>query len=79
MLTHSKIIVPTLFTVSSDNSHIHAPSALSVDGGSINFQGITSHISASLAKPLEEGSMVRHIWNGLVEDILGSPKAGNRS
>lgn len=70
--------MPTVHTVAADGNHVHAPSALSEkpDGGHIDFQGIATQITSKLNKPVEEGvGMVRQLWSGLIEDIVG-PKQG---
>jgi hypothetical protein len=70
---------PTIYTVSADGTHISAPSAMSemTDSNSIDFQGMAETVAKSIAKPMEAGEgMVRQIWTGFMEDILG-PKHGS--
>jgi hypothetical protein len=75
-LTHLQVMLPTIYTVSADGTHIHAPSAMSdmTDSDHIDFQGMASKVSAQLGSRSggDEGtSMVRQVWTGLLEDILG--------
>lgn len=68
--------MPTIYTVSADGTHIHAPSAMSdmTDSDHIDFQGMASKVAAAYgARPSSEEaqSMVKQVWTGLLEDILG--------
>jgi hypothetical protein len=67
-------MMPTIYTVSADSTHIHAPSAMSdmTDSDHIDFQGMASKVKAQLGQPVEDGqSMVKQVWTGLLDDILG--------
>lgn len=71
--------MPTIVTAAADGTHIHAPSAMSdmTDSDHIDFEGMANAVAETLVKPVEEGqSMVKQVWSGLVEDILG-PKKGH--
>jgi hypothetical protein len=70
---------PEIYTVSASGTHIHAPSAMSemTDSNSIDFQGMAETVAHKISKPMEAGEgMVRQIWAGLMEDIMG-PKRGS--
>jgi hypothetical protein len=70
-------MLPTIYTVSAESTHIHAPSAMAdvSDNNTIDFQGMAAIVASKLAKPVEEGvGMTRQLWNGIVDDVLG-PKA----
>jgi hypothetical protein len=70
---------PEIYTVSATGTHIHAPSAMSevTDSNTIDFQGMAERVAQNISKPMEAGEgMVRQIWTGLMEDILG-PKRGS--
>jgi hypothetical protein len=72
-------MMPTIVTAAADGTHIHAPSAMSdmTDSDHIDFEGMANAVAETLTKPVEEGqSMVKQVWSGLVEDILG-PKQGH--
>jgi len=70
---------PTIYTVSANGTHIHAPSAMSemTDSNTIDFQGLAETVAHNISQPMEAGEgMIRQIWTGLMEDILG-PKRGS--
>ena len=72
---------PTIYTAAADSTHIHAPSAMSdvTEGNHIDFQGMASKVTRNIQQPVEEAeSMVKQIWNGLVEDVF-DPKYGGAS
>jgi hypothetical protein len=74
-------MIPSIFTVAADGTHIHAPSAMADvhDNSAIDFQGLVAKVADKITKPVEEGvGMGRQLWNGLVDDILG-PKSGTPS
>ncbi|KAF2127352.1 hypothetical protein P153DRAFT_321065 [Dothidotthia symphoricarpi CBS 119687] len=80
--TEQPIFVPVVHTVAADDAHVHAPSALTEkpDGGHIDFQAMTTQFATKLNKPVEEGvGMVRQIWSGLMEDIVGSKQGPART
>jgi hypothetical protein len=73
---------PEIYTVSATGTHIHAPSAMSevTDSNTIDFQGMAETVAHNISKPMEAGEgMVRQIWTGLMEDILGSKRGSTRA
>lgn len=69
-----EVMLPTIYTVAADGTHIHAPAAMSemVDSNQTDFQGLASHVANKISKDVEEGAgMARQIWTGLVDDIFG--------
>lgn len=74
------VMMPQIHTIAADGTHIHVPSAMSdmTDSNQIDYKGMVEQATGTLSEPLEKGSgMVRQIFTGLVDDILG-PK-GNKS
>jgi len=77
IVAEAEEILPKIYTVAADGTHIHAPSAMADvhDNGNVDFQGMAASVAQKIKKPIEEGvGMTRTLWNGLVDDILG-PKA----
>lgn len=72
-------MMPTIYTVSADGTHIHAPSAMSEVGDSdgIDFQGMASEAAEKVAGQVRGGGegMTRQILSDMLEDILGPKKA----
>lgn len=79
------VIRPEISTVSADSTHIDNPSAMSevTDNHSIELDpyDLTSKVTAAAAKivqvPAEnskEPGLVTDIWNGFLDDLLGSGK-----
>lgn len=75
------VMIPTIFTVAADGTHIHAPSAMYdvSDSDHNDFQGLASSVArevrSTLSKPINGEGMTRQILSGLVEDILGPKRA----
>ncbi|CAI6338631.1 unnamed protein product [Periconia digitata] len=71
------VMLPSIYTVAADGTHIHAPSAMSemVDSNQTDFQGLASDVASKLSKDVEESAgMARQLWSGFVDDVFG-PKA----
>jgi hypothetical protein len=71
-------MLPTIHTVAADGTHIHAPSAMSdmTDSNNFDYQGMAAQVADKLSRPIEGGSgMVKQIWTGLVDDVLGPKSA----
>ena len=79
------VIRPEISTVSADSTHIASPSAMSevTDNHAIELDpyDLTSKVTAAAAKmtgmpveKLKEPGVVKEIWNGLLDDLLGSKK-----
>lgn len=79
------VIRPEISTVSADSTHIDSPSAMSevTDNHSIELDpyDLTSKVTAAAAKiaqvpakNLKEPGLVTEIWNGFLDDLLGSEK-----
>lgn len=69
-------MMPTIYTVSAEGSHIHSPSAVSetIDSTPFTYQGLANKPTA----PRQGGeSMARQIWNDFMEDVMG-PKRGSK-
>ncbi|KAK7730739.1 hypothetical protein SLS57_001570 [Botryosphaeria dothidea] len=70
---------PEISTVSADTTYFHAPSALSdvTDNSAIDFQGLTSAMSAAASKRVAETeTTLKKVWEGLLDDVLGPKSAG---
>jgi hypothetical protein len=67
-------MMPTIYTVAADFTHIHAPSAMSEvsDSNHSDFQGLASVVVSKLPKPSEVEGMTKQILSGLWEDLAGS-------
>lgn len=77
--------MPTIYTVSADGTHIHAPSAMSEVGDSdgIDFQGLASEAAQKVVGQVQRAAgggegMTRQILSDMLEDILGPRKGGAR-
>ena len=79
------VIRPEISTVSADSTHIASPSAMSevTDNDAIELDpyDLTSKVTAAAAKmagmpveKLKEPGAVREIWDGFLDDLLGSKK-----
>lgn len=79
------VIRPEISTVSADSTHIDSPSAMSevTDNHSVELDpyDLTSKVTAAAAKMAQvpgenskEPGLVTGIWNGLLDDLLGSGK-----
>lgn len=68
-------MMPTIYTVSAEGSHIHSPSAMSEtpDSNQFSYQGLANKFSATHQKG---ESMVKQIINDFMDDIMG-PKRGS--
>ncbi|KAH7389580.1 hypothetical protein DE146DRAFT_701020 [Phaeosphaeria sp. MPI-PUGE-AT-0046c] len=71
----TEVMLPTIFTVAADGTHIHAPSAMSdvSDSDHTDFQGLASSMASSVAKRVSRGAegegMTRQILGDMWEDI----------
>lgn len=68
------VMLPSIYTVAADGTHIHAPAAMSemVDSNQTDFQGLASHVANKISNDVEQGAgMARQVWTGLVDDIFG--------
>lgn len=83
MLTFDQVMLPSIFTVAADGTHIHAPSAMSdvSDSDHTDFQGLASGVASSVAKRVSRSAegegMTRQILSDMWEDItsLGGKQA----
>ncbi|KAF2677257.1 hypothetical protein K458DRAFT_424119 [Lentithecium fluviatile CBS 122367] len=76
-----EVMLPTIYTVAADGTHIHAPAAMAevADSNTVDFQGLASTVASKLTKPVEESAgMARQIWSDMMDDILG-PKGPARA
>jgi hypothetical protein len=67
---------PEISLASADGTHVATPSAFSdvVDNNTIDFQGV-EHVLSTAGKVVEEDvSTMKQVWNGLLDDLLGSKK-----
>ena len=80
------VIRPEISTVSADSTHIASPSAMSevTDNHAIELDpyDLTSKVTAAAAtmtgmpvEKLKESGVMKEIWDGLLDDLLGSKKA----
>ena len=79
------VIRPEISTVSADSTHIDSPSAMSevTDNHSVEVDpyDLTSKVTAAAAKIAQvpaknskKPGLVMEIWNGFLDDLLGSEK-----
>jgi hypothetical protein len=74
-------MLPTIYTVAANGTHIHAPAAMSelADSNTVDFQGLASQVASKIVAPVEEGAgMARQILSDMMDDILG-PKGPARA
>jgi hypothetical protein len=74
-------MLPSIYTVAADSTHIHAPAAMSelADSNNVDFQALASGVASKLTKPVEESAgMARQILRDMMDDILG-PKGSARA
>ena len=81
------MIRPEISTASANGTHIESPSAMSEvtdNPGHINLDpfDLTKTVTTAASKAtgvsterLQEPGVVKEIWNGLMDDILGARKA----
>jgi hypothetical protein len=80
-----QVMMPTIYTVSADGTHIHAPSAMTEVGDSdgIDFQGLASDAAEKVAGQVKRAAggegMTRQILSDMLEDILGPKKGSTRA
>jgi hypothetical protein len=74
-------MLPTIYTVAADFTHIHAPSAMSEvsDSNHSDFQGLASAVVSRLPKPSEVEGMTKQILTGLWEDLAGPNRSPARA
>jgi hypothetical protein len=67
---------PEISLASADSTHIATPSAFTdvVDNNSIDFQGVTGVLEKAGKAMEEDASTIKQVWNGLLDDLLGSKK-----
>ena len=81
------VIRPEISIISNDGTHMPSASAMSevVDNHAIDLDpfDLTSKVHAAASKitgvsveKLNEPGMIRELWNGLVDDLLGAKKVG---
>lgn len=69
-------MLPSIFTVAADGTHIHAPSAMSdvSDSDHTDFQGLASSMASSVAKRVSRSTegegMTKQILSDMWEDIV---------
>lgn len=79
------VIRPEISTVSADSTHIDSPSAMSevTDNHSVELDpyDLTSKVTTAASKmagrpvsTLKESGTVTQLWNGVLDDLLGSKK-----
>ncbi|MCJ1225428.1 hypothetical protein MMC12_002077 [Toensbergia leucococca] len=79
------VIRPEISTTSADGTHIASPSAMSevTDNHAMEIDpfDLTSKVNAAAAKmtgipveKLKEPGVMKELWNGLLEDLLGSKR-----
>ncbi|KAF1834983.1 hypothetical protein BDW02DRAFT_524282 [Decorospora gaudefroyi] len=76
------VMQPTIYTVSADGTHIHAPSAMSemTDNNQFDYQGMADAVATTFSETRQEGEgMVRQILTGLMDDILGPKRGSSRA
>ena len=84
--TSESVIRPEISTVSADSTHIASPSAMSevTDNHAIELDpyDLTAKVTASAKKmgelpveTLKEVSVVKQLWIGLLDDLMGGSKA----
>lgn len=72
-------MMPTIYTVAADGTHIHSPAVLSdtSDNNQFGYQTAANNSTGFSSSPRQEGEgMVRQIWNDFLEDVLG-PRRGS--
>jgi hypothetical protein len=69
-----------VYTVNPDVANVDARAALSDLVDNVDFKGMASYAANKLSKDAEEGvGMVRQIWTGLVDDVVGGSKGPVRA
>jgi hypothetical protein len=76
-------MMPTIYTVAADGTHIHSPAVLSdtSDNNQYGYQtAANNNSSSSFSNARQEGEgMVRQIWNDFLDDILGPQRGSTRA
>ncbi|USP76566.1 hypothetical protein yc1106_03840 [Curvularia clavata] len=78
-------MMPTIYTVAAETTHIHSPAVLSdtSDNNQFGYQTASnSSNSNSFSSARQEGEgegMVKQIWNDLLEDVLGPRRGSTRA
>lgn len=78
-------MIPSIFTVAADGTHIHAPSAMSdvSDSDHTDFQGLASSVAsevrARVSRSVEGEGMTRQILSDMWEDITTLGTKGARA
>ena len=74
-------MLPSIVTVAADGTHIHAPSAMSdvSDNNAIDFQGLAARVAEKFKPVEEQASMVKSVWSGFLDDVLGPKGQGPKS
>jgi hypothetical protein len=67
---------PEISLASADGTHVATPTAFAdvVDNNSIDFHGVEGVLSTAGKASEEDISTVKQVWNGLLDDLLGSKK-----
>lgn len=71
-------MMPTIYTVAADGTHIHSPAVLSdtSDNNQFGYQTADNTSNFSSSTRQEGEGMVKQIWNDFLEDVLG-PRRGS--
>lgn len=87
--TIEPVMRPEISTVSCDSTHIESPSAMSevTDNHSVELDpfNLTSKVAAAArmagvpVEQLREPGVIKKLWDGLMDDLLGSNKPGKAS
>lgn len=70
-----QVFIPVVSTASADNTHIHAPSALS-ETTATDLQGLASSVVEKFQTRAEGEGMTKQILNDLWEDIVELGQGG---
>jgi hypothetical protein len=63
--------------LSADSTHISPPSAFAdvTDNANVAFEGMAHAMEKAGVNVGEQAGTIRQVWNGLLDDILGSKAA----
>lgn len=80
----NEVMIPSIFTVAADGTHIHAPSAMSdvSDSDHTDFQGLASSMASSVkarvSRSVEGEGMTKQILTDMWEDITSLGTKGGQ-
>lgn len=83
-------MMPTIYAVGRDGTHIHSPAALSdspdnnnsnsSSSNQFDYQSMANNVAERFSATRSEGEgMVKQIWNDFLEDVLGPRRGSTRA